>query len=72
MQKSFDKLNFLTAGMPLRTGKGSYPKAFDILKDMELDGMELEFVHGVRMSEESRGFVKECCLLYTSDAADEL
>ena len=60
MQKSFDKLNFLTAGMTLRTGKGSYPKAFDILKDMELDGMELEFVHGVRMSEESRGFVKEC------------
>lgn len=60
MQKSFDKLNFMTAGMPLRTGKGSYPKAFDILKDMELDGMELEFVHGVRMSEESRGFVKEC------------
>lgn len=60
MQKSFDKLNFLTAGMPLRTRKGSYPKAFDILKDMELDGMELEFVHGVRMSEESRGFVKEC------------
>ncbi len=60
MQKSFDKLNFLTAGMPLRTGKGSYQKAFDILKDMELDGMELEFVHGVRMSEESRGFVKEC------------
>lgn len=60
MQKSFDKLNFLTAGMPLRTGKGSYPKAFDILKDMKLDGMELEFVHGVRMSEESRGFVKEC------------
>jgi putative uncharacterized protein PH1905 len=60
VQKSFDKLNFLTAGMPLRTGKGSYPKAFDILKDMELDGMELEFVHGVRMSEESRGFVKEC------------
>ncbi len=59
MQKSFDKLNFLTAGMPLRTGKGSYPKAFDILKDMELDGMELEFVHGVRMSDDSRVFVKE-------------
>lgn len=45
--------------MPLRTGKASYPKAFEILKDMELDGMELEFVHGVRMSEDSRGFVKE-------------
>ena len=25
----FDKLNFITAGMPLRTGKGSYTKAFD-------------------------------------------
>ena len=27
-----DKLNFLTAGMPLITGKGGYPKAFEILK----------------------------------------
>ena len=39
----FDKLNFITAGMPLRTGKGSYPQAFDVLKEMALDGMELEF-----------------------------
>lgn len=53
----FDKLNFLTAGMPLSTGKGSYPRAFEILDEMELDGMELEFVHGVRMSDENRGFV---------------
>ena len=53
----FDKLNFLTAGMPLRTGKGSYPQAFKILDEMELDGMELEFVHGVRMSDENREFV---------------
>lgn len=59
MQKSFDKLNFTTAGMPLRTGKGSYYSAFEVLKDMELDGMELEFVHGVRMSDEHRSFVKE-------------
>ena len=59
MQKSFDKLNFITAGMPLRTGKGSYPSAFEILKNMELDGMELEFVHGVRMNDEHRNFVKE-------------
>lgn len=44
--------------MPLRTGKGSYPDAFDILREMKLDGMELEFVHGVRMGEESREFVK--------------
>ena len=55
----FDKLNFITAGMPLRTGKGSYTKAFDVLKEMNLDGMELEFVHGVRMSDTNRDFVKE-------------
>lgn len=61
MQKlsSFDKLNFITAGMPLRTGKASYPKAFEVLKEMNLDGMELEFVHGVRMSDSNRDFVKE-------------
>lgn len=55
--RSFDKLNFITAGMPLTTGKGSYPSAFQVLKDMELDGMELEFVHGVRMNNEHRSFV---------------
>lgn len=54
----FDKLNFITAGMPLRTGKGSYPQAFNVLKEMNLDGMELEFVHGVRMSDINRDFVK--------------
>lgn len=57
--KTFDKLNFITAGMPLSTGKGGYPSAFEVLKDMELDGMELEFVHGVRMSDEHRKFVNE-------------
>lgn len=55
----FDKLNFLTAGMPLATGKGSYKKALEILSDMDLDGMELEFVHGVRMSDENRALVKK-------------
>ena len=59
MKQQFEKLNFITAGMPLSTGKGSYPEAFDILKDMDLDGMELEFVHGVRMKDEHRAFVKE-------------
>ena len=58
MQKTFDKLNFITAGMPIRTGKGSYDKAFDVLKEMNLDGMELEFVHGVRMKDEHRTFVR--------------
>lgn len=55
----FDKLNFLTAGMPLRTGKGSYEKAFDIIEELNLDGMELEFVHGVRMSSETRELVRK-------------
>lgn len=56
---NFDKLNFITAGMPLRTRKASYPKAFEVLKEMNLDGMELEFVHGVRMNDANRDFVKE-------------
>lgn len=56
---NFDKLNFITAGMPLRTGKASYPKAFEVLKEMNLDGIELEFVHGVRMNDANRDFVKE-------------
>lgn len=55
----FDKLNFVTAGMPLKTGKGSYPQAFEVLKEMNLDGMEIEFVHGVRMSEASRQFLNQ-------------
>ena len=54
-----DKLNFLTAGMPLSTGKGGYPKAFEIIEEMGLDGMEVEFVHGVRMSDETRALLKK-------------
>lgn len=45
--------------MPRRTGKGSYPEAFEIIKEMDLDGIELEFVHGVRMSSETRKIVKQ-------------
>ncbi len=54
-----DKLNFLTAGMPLSTGKGGYKRAFEILEEMNLDGMEVEFVHGVRMSDDTRLLLKE-------------
>lgn len=54
-----DKLKFVTAGQPLRTGTAGYKKAFQILKEMNLDGMELEFVHGVRMSEPNQKLVKE-------------
>lgn len=55
--KSPDKLNFTTAGMPLRT-KGSYNEAFAVLSEMKLDGMEMEFVHGVRISDENMSVVK--------------
>lgn len=54
-----DKLNFLTAGMPLCTPKpNTYKEAFGVLSEMKLDGIELEFVHGVRMSEKSQELVK--------------
>ena len=41
------------------TTKGGYENAFEILKDMQLDGMELEFVHGVRINEATKQLVKE-------------
>ena len=45
--------------MPLSTGKASYGRAFEILSELGLDGMELEFVHGVRMSDETRELVQK-------------
>ena len=56
---NLDKLNFLTAGMPLSTGKGGYPRAFEIIEEMGLDGLEVEFVHGVRMSDETRALLNK-------------
>lgn len=49
-----DKLNFLTAGIPLRTEPKDYKNAFRVLTEMNLDGIELEFVHGVRMGADSQ------------------
>ena len=45
--------------MPLSTGKGGYSEALNILQNIGLDGMEVEFVHGVRMTDETRKFLKE-------------
>ena len=47
-----DKLHFLTAGIP-STAK-DYTNAFKILSDYNLDGLEVEFVHGVRYSPKTR------------------
>lgn len=64
-----NELKFLTAGMPRRT-KGSYKEAFEILNEMNLDGMELEFVHGVRISDASKEIIKNNSekLLFTAHA----
>lgn len=55
-----DKLNFLTAGIPLSTPRNTgYQGAFEVLNTMDLDGLEVEFVHGVRMSDDTRKFLKQ-------------
>ena len=45
-----DKLNFLTAGIPLQSVPRTYKTAFDTLTNMGLNGIELEFVRGVNIS----------------------
>lgn len=52
-----DKLNFLTAGIPASAKKSSYEDGLRVLTDMGLDGLELEFVRGVRISDKSREVV---------------
>ena len=54
-----DSLKFVTAGQPICNGSAGYDKAFDILQNLNLDGIELEFVHGVRMSPANRVLVKK-------------
>lgn len=46
-------LKFLTAGIPLAAEGKGYTRGFDIIKNMGLDGLEAEFVHGVRISEDN-------------------
>ncbi len=53
-----DKLHFLTAGIPIVAK--NYGNACNTLRELNLNGMELEFVHGVRMSEDIQNMlVKE-------------
>lgn len=63
-----NKLNFVTAGMPLATGSKGYKRAFEILDEIGLDGMELEFVHGVRISDANKDLVKNSELTKTIHA----
>ncbi|GBF23397.1 deoxyribonuclease IV [Candidatus Gastranaerophilus sp. (ex Termes propinquus)] len=67
MNKIADKLHFLTAGIP-GTAK-SYEAGFEVLRELGLDGLELEFVHGVRISEASKESVRgEKNLVFTAHA----
>ena len=59
-----DKLYFLTAGVPLRAGTKGYGRGFEIHDEMGLDGLELEFVHGVRISDKSREQVADAVKKY--------
>lgn len=64
-----EELKFLTAGMPLRTDKKKgYSDALKVLEDMNLDGIEAEFVQGVRMSENSRNIIKNASKKFTFTA----
>ena len=52
-----NKLHFLTAGLPLISENKGYKKGLNIIKEMDLDGLEVEFVHGVRMNEANQTLV---------------
>ena len=54
-----DKLHFLTAGLPLSSLNKGYKKGLDIIEELNLDGLEVEFVHGVRMNEANQSLVRE-------------
>ena len=53
-----ESLKFITAGQPICNGTAGYENAFKILEELKLDGMELEFVHGVRMNPANKELVK--------------
>lgn len=55
MKIKVDKLNFLTAGIP--SDAKDYSNAFLKLDEHNLDGLEVEFVHGVRYSDTTRKYI---------------
>lgn len=54
-----NELKFLTAGIPIAAEGKGYAGAFESLKELNLDGLEAEFVHGVRINTDSVNTVKE-------------
>ena len=63
-----DKLNFITAGVPLKAGTKGYEAGFQVINEMGLDGLELEFVRGVRISEKSCDAVLKAKKVITAHA----
>ncbi|MEK6835188.1 MAG: TIM barrel protein, partial [Nanoarchaeota archaeon] len=66
------KLNFCTSGIPLSTKKPGTLEGIKQVKKLNLDGMELEFVHGIYLKKEKtpeiNNFVKENNLVISSHA----
>lgn len=54
-----NKLHFTTAGLPLSSEGKGYKKGLEIIKEMNLDGLEVEFVHGVRMNETNKKLLRQ-------------
>lgn len=56
---TFKKLSFGTAGMPISTPEPrSTPRGVERVRELGLDGMELEFVHSVNLTEQKAVQVK--------------
>jgi deoxyribonuclease-4 len=53
-----EKLFFATAGIPACTNPRTYPNAFNDLRTMGLNAMEIEFVRGVNMNPKTQEEVK--------------
>ena len=47
-----NKLNFCTSGIPLSTSKSGTVEGIKRVKELNLDGMELEFVHSIHITKE--------------------
>ena len=54
-----DKLNFLTAGIPIKSNPRTYKRAFNDLIELGLNGLEIEFVRGVNISDANVKEVQE-------------
>jgi len=54
-----EKLVFGTAGIPIGTKPRTYDAAFEYLKTLALEGMEIEFVRGVNMNPQTVKMVKQ-------------